>query len=364
MISVPSASLVQQEALVFVRFGKTGLDHMLAGERTACGLAVPATAVRTNLGRHACPACEARHPGRIELIERVLDYLYQAPQFSIPDDNALYAGKSVTAWDFDGAEPFVRTELTHGGVIGWEGFDTPEPWQVEWPIDVRLITTLGAPESVDIAQADKQWVLFRYRGLRPQETRGRVNIALPYPMEMLMASPDKGEARVLWYGRAGPGRWVFIHRTLSGWAPGLKSFDHSLEYNEELGARGLLGLFLARQKRQQWRVYLGLEGRPGLELPTTPHGASEVFRLRDIPEGKDRRLALRHWVAEHWRTRPSLPDEEYQVREHMRGVQDFMWSGLRCKITPSRVDQERDQAAKEQRQEARRSGHDRRRRRR
>jgi len=346
------------ESIVFVRFGKAGLDHLPVQEQTACGLKIPASAVRTNVGRHVCPACEARDSGRIELIERVLDWLYQAPEFSIASRNVLHSGKRITAWDFDGAEPFVDAAL-HGGVVGWEGDEMPEPWQVEWPLDVRIITQFTGDQ---IPETEKRWVLMRYRGLRPQETRGRVTVALPWPMEMLMAEPLQASAFAVWYGRSGPGRWVPIHRTLTGWASGKETFDHSHEYDEDLSSRALLGVFLAKQRLQQWRVYLGLEGQPGLELPTTSRGAAEVFRLRDIPEGKDRRLALRHWVAEHWRAVASKPEEEVHVREHLRGVQNFVWNGLRCRITPSRTDQKRADLAKQQADEARRQRTNRRRR--
>lgn len=341
------------QQIAFVRFGKAGLDHRPVGDHTACGLVIPASAVRTNAGRHVCPSCEARDPGRVELIERILDWLYQAPEFSV-GQQALYPGRQFTAWDFDGAEPFVDPSL-HGGIVAVEGGELPEPWQVPWPIDVRIIL------PVESASGERKWTLCRYRGLRPQETRGRVSIALPFPLETLYASPSEGRAMALWFGRAGPGRWVPIHRTLVGWAEGPESFDHSHEYHEEVSNRAMLGIYLAREKMQQWRVYLGLEGQPGLELPTTPTGAAEVFRLRDIPEGRERRQALRHWVTEHWRTSRADPDEETQVRAHLRGVQQFTWNGLRCRVTPSLTDREREQQLRVRRQESRASGRDRRR---
>ena len=91
-------------------------------------------------------------------------------------------------------------------------------------------------------------------------------------------------------------------------------------------------------RRYTWQVSLGYEGTPSILFSTDPTGVREVFRLRDLPEGKQRRQALRHWVAEHWRKRRSDPSSETHVRKHFRGVERFTWNGLRCKVIPSAYD--------------------------
>lgn len=94
--------------------------------------------------------------------------------------------------------------------------------------------------------------------------------------------------------------------------------------------------------RQCWRVSIGLDSSPSVSFPTDPLGIREVFRLRDIPNGKSRRAALTHWVREHWRKKrePGASDVA-KVREHLRGASEFSWNGLRCRIVPSGLDQER-----------------------
>ena len=53
-----------------------------------------------------------------------------------------------------------------------------------------------------------------------------------------------------------------------------------------------------------------------------------LFALRDVPEGKQRRAALRHWVAKHLRRKPSNYEEMVEVRKHLRGKTDFSWMGM------------------------------------
>jgi hypothetical protein len=87
-----------------------------------------------------------------------------------------------------------------------------------------------------------------------------------------------------------------------------------------------------------WHVSLGYEGMPMLKLDTDPQGARAVFRLRDIPEGRQRRTALKHWVTEHWRSTPATNDKSIKVGEYLRGAEKFTWNGLRCIVTPSLAD--------------------------
>lgn len=88
----------------------------------------------------------------------------------------------------------------------------------------------------------------------------------------------------------------------------------------------------------EWSVCLRFEGHIGVRFVTDPSGAREVFRLRDIPNGKTRRAALRHWVEEHARRKHNDPSALIDVRRHMRGSTEFNWNGLYCKIEPSRID--------------------------
>lgn len=95
------------------------------------------------------------------------------------------------------------------------------------------------------------------------------------------------------------------------------------------------------QRRYRWRVVLGHSEGVTVSLTTDPTGASEVFRLRDVPPGKTRRAALLHWVERHWRRTRSDPTVERSVRASLRGCASFVWNGLKCEITPSEYDSER-----------------------
>lgn len=333
--------------ITFIRFGRSGLDHTSVepGE-TLCGLVIPPGALHVNRVHNSCPGCESRDPRYPELIQRVIDLLYQTSSFQqLPWQPQVQ--RPITAWDFDGAEPWLEPEKMEE-LIGSHVPEDVDPPQV-WPFDVRTLVKSWENEEDARSGRKADFVLSRFRSMHPRELRGRVR-PLPFPIEILSANPRTAVVRRTLVGRVGRGVWVPM------------SFDTPTKTDlEYFGPRTQTMLGLASLRHAQWRVYLGLDDRPGIELPTTPQGAAEVFRLRDIPEGKQRRAALRHWVNEFWRPLPGT-EEETKVREHMRGVQSFAWSGLRVRITPSRDDLQRDEQSKINRAAEHREGTDRRRR--
>lgn len=95
--------------------------------------------------------------------------------------------------------------------------------------------------------------------------------------------------------------------------------------------------------RYEWSVWVGHGDSPRLRFRSDPRGAMEVFRFRDIPDGRQRRAALLNWVRGHKRRTSGNQLNEADatwVRRHMRGVQDFMWGGFRCRIAPPAYDME------------------------
>ena len=88
--------------------------------------------------------------------------------------------------------------------------------------------------------------------------------------------------------------------------------------------------------------------RTSLRLPTDYLGAQDLMHKRDIPEGRERRQVLRHWVKEHWRQSRVNSDEEHRVRAHLRGHEKFRVGNLHCRIVPSEYDADRALAAKKQ----------------
>ena len=125
---------------------------------------------------------------------------------------------------------------------------------------------------------------------------------------------------------------------------------------EKFGIQVTLGLQFTQ--RYYWRVLLGYQGHPRIGFMTDAAGAHATFRLRDIPEGRQRRAALKHWVTEHWRQDRTDPALERQVRAHLRGASEFTWNGFRCALRPSSYDEVREAAARERRELVRARGED------
>lgn len=78
-----------------------------------------------------------------------------------------------------------------------------------------------------------------------------------------------------------------------------------------------------------WSVTLAQADSPALRFFTSASGVQEFFTLRDRPEGRDRRSALRHWVRAHTRVLHGAAGREVSVRAHLRGAEAFDWFGLR-----------------------------------
>lgn len=347
--------------LGWVRTSRSKNDHRAYRSATIalCGVKLGESPIWINRTTQGCDECRVRDPERAEFIEFLIEYLSDAGDMRAPTarpDSVRLSGKF-----FDGAEPFLRTDLTHGGEESIAGAKITD---VTWPLDVRIITRLGEEDGLDAREQQEEaqgwhpgWHLERWRSMTPKEVRGRVSPSLPYPMEYTLGFPVQGEVYRYILGNLGPERWVDI-RSNSHMRVGTISSSLQRFFNE----RAMLGVGLWKIKTEQWRVYFSLDDRPGIELPTDPTGARAAFRLRDIPDGSKRRAALRHWVAEHWRQHRSDPSEEIKVREHLAGASRFAWSGLNCRITPSRVDLARELEAVEQRAEDRATGTDRRKR--
>lgn len=91
-------------------------------------------------------------------------------------------------------------------------------------------------------------------------------------------------------------------------------------------------------RRTLWSVSFRIGESPSLTISTDPVGVREMLRMRDVPDGKTRREALRHWVREHTRKNRRDDAVESQVRAHLRGSDKCHWFGIDCQITPSKID--------------------------
>lgn len=249
---------------------------------------------------------------------------------------------------FRDAEPFRSDwfDATHRDYLDqYLLFTDVRPKDLAKPIDVCLI----AANDDDDAGFSVQ----RVRALKPADVRGRVRRLTPYMVDwaaIVFGSDYKGYGQRAIIGSNDGTRWNLIDKEMEDNRIGDKlvadriGVAHSVAFTREFF----------------WSVRLGWHGMPTVLIPTDPIGARAVFRLRDIPEGKARREALRHWVAEHWRKNRNEPTEEVKVREHLRGAARFVWNDFVCEIVPSHFDVKRAEIAAEKRAAERDEGIDRR----
>lgn len=189
------------------------------------------------------------------------------------------------------------------------------PMKAQVAIDYACVC--APPTGVDT------YSLFRTRQITSKEARGKVGGQCRFNFKVSRALIGRD-------GLISESRHTYAGYSGSGWHG-----DAAAGGRESAQMASLMSAFQI-QSEPFWKVRLGYEGYPRLSFTTDPIGVRAAFRLRDIPEGKTRRDALRHWVTEHWRDTGS--GERSEVRKHLRGKVDFTWNGLRCEIEPSLAD--------------------------
>ncbi len=179
--------------------------------------------------------------------------------------------------------------------------------EFEWPVGSLQFQSI---ETITTAEARKMGA----NKFSPYMAADRV----------VIAKPD-GKA----VGSSAP--WAMIG---GSWRP----CANRIEYPDRL--RIELGLGFALTARYEWTVAFGYNAGPRITFFTDPSGAREAFRLRDIPNGRSRRAALRNWVSGHWRHKNDDEESKTWVKKHLRGAENFVWNGLRCRIAPPPFDVE------------------------
>jgi hypothetical protein len=109
-----------------------------------------------------------------------------------------------------------------------------------------------------------------------------------------------------------------------------------------------------------WTVGFRIGDSPRVRLHTDAVGVAETFRFRDLPDGRKRRAALLHWVADHWRADRRDTEAEVYVRKHLRGSTGFRYGDLACDVSASAEDAEAVRQAMRDRAAMRKAGTDRR----
>lgn len=224
-----------------------------------------------------------------------------------------------------------------------------------WPMSVCWATRLdGQTKSVWGDTLPEGWGMKRVSTLDIKSWRGRLRVTLPRMVEheeLFIAHNGQalgslaplgltGSGVVFAAARSHPQASLAVDPTTMYGRDGRET-DVSMETQDVSMAHGMM-----LRREYLWSVLLGEPGIPRARFVTDVAGVRESFRLRDIPPGKQRRAALRHWVRDHWRkNRKRGGEDNAWVRAHLRGSLDFVWNGLSCQIMPSKEDERRNSKA-------------------
>lgn len=260
-----------------------------------------------------------------DVIRRILDI---PPDLSTRDLRRGYlAPPHVTA--FQGIDP----RMLYVGQQHWLFKPAECTPAIVWPIDVCLINPNSPTGGLQV---------YRYTSINPRDVRGIAHRVSPHMLRLDIGADDGGKfitARTI-ISHLG-GRWVEANtRALHGGTTRSPIYKHEKNEPSGFANAGGLAIAIALNQRYEWAVNVGFSNTPSVRIATDPTGMKELFRLRDVLPGRDRRDALMNWVSDHWRQNRHDPDVEIYVRKHMRGSTQFDWRGFNCEIVPARFDME------------------------
>lgn len=216
-----------------------------------------------------------------------------------------------------------------------------------WPLDVGFVR----------AKVDETLSLTRAVTVAAKAARGYADRFGPFMVRMDHGQTIHGTLATaaglyVWSG----GRWTDAQKRVLT----RRGIPERGELYEDDRLMPSLATSIALRQRYEWAFSLGLENAPSIRFATDPTGIKEVFKIRDLPEGRDRRDALLTWVSDHWRQSRYDPDVELYVRKHLRGATSFTWRGMTGEIIPSQFDVEQRDKLIAEREVMRMSGTDRR----
>lgn len=223
--------------------------------------------------------------------------------------------------------------------FGWDLTEDRDFWlflpeectpDVLWPINVGWI--MNKDEEAELRLA-------KFITVTPKEVRGYVHRFGRYMIREDLALVDNSKlltasAVMVWAGN----QWLTADKKRI-WDNEIPQEAFRTPELERVHPAVAIGMAL--RHRYEWAVVLGLEGSPSVRFVTDPTGIKDMFRIRDIPEGRDRRAALLAWITDHWRQNRDDPDLEVYVRKHLRGATSFTFKGMKASIIPSQFDVEK-----------------------
>ena len=285
------------------------------------------------------------------LVERVLTYLTFSEEFE-PNRPTRSAEDIANGWSDDAIERFAKygsLPLSHfngAEVISSGKWLNSSPNDMLTPDEdlaslnignwefAAVCDPYGVPKSSDLAL----YKLIKVRKVPMSEFRG-VNVKwrsgnLAEIAQAVIYNSGKFSTQKILYERF-RGQWEAIYAGSPIQEMDLK--DKELHRESSLIE---FGKSHALTRWYDWRVDIGFQipGRgslPSIAIPTSAGGARSAFKLRDIPPGKSRREALRHWVQMHHRQ--SEPDP-ITIWPYLRGAEEFNQNGMKCRIVPSQYD--------------------------
>jgi hypothetical protein len=125
----------------------------------------------------------------------------------------------------------------------------------------------------------------------------------------------------------------------------IKEMEEGAKDDESMYRQTIKALHMALQLSltyyYEWSCYIKETPQSlGVRIPIHPSSSKEIFIMRNVPEGKERKSAIVNFVKNHYRTIKGYNDNEREVlvKQHLRGDLKFNWRGLEVHITPSQYD--------------------------
>jgi len=238
----------------------------------------------------------------------------------------------------------------------WFVFPDTTPKAV-WPFELSLVKQGEEHDWYSL-------FLSHFTPISPKQVRGLPCAISPYMGLLSFACADKRHGGKMVTARSVVsflgGKWVEAENRKIWQGRSGKEIPSAQINDAGISNTLLMMNGVALRHRYEWAVSLGVEKCPSVRFATDPTGIKELFRLRDVPDGRDKRSALMNWVSDHWRQDRKDPDVETYVRKHLRGSNKFTWRGFEATLLPSAYDMETVERLKQQRSEMKNAGSDRR----
>lgn len=216
-----------------------------------------------------------------------------------------------------------------------EMFDSDEPNAINSMVTVKELKTFGIPISLKIITDSKTekdgYEIMQLKECSLKECRGKTTRIYPYNIKFtvnysISAKYSVNYKEEHYFGSYNMENWKYISNQFS------QCVSDDLLY--QFGLMCGFIYYLAKH----WLVYIKEPNISiGLNQIIEKEQAYEIFRLRDIKDGRKRRTALEHIVNSYERKKP----KQTIVPEYFRGDEVFNWDGFICKLTPSLKDKTR-----------------------